>query len=372
MDDVYSHQSVQYVNGKFYGAEDGQITKTLLCVMLKAIAGKFRDVAMVLNVNINADILHSVWKNVVSQISDIAFDISVIMTDGHSSNMPLFNKKSLKNSEDLFAQNEEKLDSKILLLFDPTHLFKNVYNNWLKKINFQCPTFIIDDKKKDMLPSLSHINELYEPEKGKHEKMAYNISEQVLHPQVNEESSVKMAYNISEQVLHPQVNEESSVKMAYNISEQVLHPQVNEESSVKMAYNISEQVLHPQVNEESSVKMAYNISEQVLHPQVNEESSVKMAYNISEQVLHPQVNEESSVKMAYNISEQVLHPQVNEESSVKMAYNISEQVLHPQVNEESSVKMAYNISEQVLHPQVNEESSVKMAYNISEQYYIPK
>ena len=128
-----------------------------------------------------------------------------------------------------------------------------------------------------------------------------------------------------------------------------------------MAYNISEQVLHPQVNEESSVKMAYNISEQVLHPQVNEESSVKMAYNISEQVLHPQVNEESSVKMAYNISEQVLHPQVNEESSVKMAYNISEQVLHPQVNEESSVKMAYKISEQVLHPQVNEESSVKMA-----------
>ena len=32
MDEVYSYQSVQYVNGKFYGDEDGQITKTLLCV----------------------------------------------------------------------------------------------------------------------------------------------------------------------------------------------------------------------------------------------------------------------------------------------------------------------------------------------------
>ena len=70
-------------------------------------------------------------------------------------------------------KNEEKLDSKILLLFDPAHLFKNVYNNWLKKINFQCPTFITDDKKKDMLP--------------------YKISEQVLHPQVIEKSSLKMA-----------------------------------------------------------------------------------------------------------------------------------------------------------------------------------
>ena len=100
--------------------------------MLKAIAGKYSDiVALVPIVNINADILHSVWKNVVSQISDIGFDISITIT-----NMSLFNKKMLKNSEDLFVQNEEKVDIKIFLLFDPTHLFKNVYNNWMKKINF--------------------------------------------------------------------------------------------------------------------------------------------------------------------------------------------------------------------------------------------
>ena len=95
------------------------------------------------------------------------------MTDRHSSNMLLFNKKILKNSG-LFVQNEEKLDSKIFLLFDPTHLFKSVYNNWFKKINFQCPNFITDDKKKDMLPPFSHINELYELEKGKHEKWHIN------------------------------------------------------------------------------------------------------------------------------------------------------------------------------------------------------
>ena len=128
----------------------------------------------------------------VSQISDIGSDISVTMTDGHSSNMSLFNKKILKNS-DQFVQNEEKLDGKIFMSFDPTQLFKNVYNNWLPKINFQCPTFITDHKKKDMLASFLHINELYEPEKGKHLKMAYKISEQVLHPQVIEKSSVKMA-----------------------------------------------------------------------------------------------------------------------------------------------------------------------------------
>ena len=60
MDEVYSHQSVQYVNGKIMGQEMDRLQK-LLCVMLKAIAGKYSDiVAMVPIVNINADILYSV------------------------------------------------------------------------------------------------------------------------------------------------------------------------------------------------------------------------------------------------------------------------------------------------------------------------
>ena len=37
-------------------------------------------------VNINHDILFNVWNNVVTKLSDIGFDIAVMMTDGHSSN----------------------------------------------------------------------------------------------------------------------------------------------------------------------------------------------------------------------------------------------------------------------------------------------
>ena len=52
LDEVYSNQCVQYVVGKFFGAEGGEITKTLLCLMLKSICGKYRDVvAMVPIVN---------------------------------------------------------------------------------------------------------------------------------------------------------------------------------------------------------------------------------------------------------------------------------------------------------------------------------
>ena len=86
MDVVYSHQDNQYI--KFYGAENGELTKTMLCVMLKSIVRKYRDiVSMVPIVGINADKLYSMWKNIVSQVTMIGFGIAVTMTDGHSSNM---------------------------------------------------------------------------------------------------------------------------------------------------------------------------------------------------------------------------------------------------------------------------------------------
>ena len=104
---VYSHQAVQYVNGKFFGAVGGEITKTMMCVMMKSIAGKYRDiVAMAPVVNINADKLHLLWTDVVNKVIKIGFDVAVTMTDGHSSNMNFFNKKMLKKPTDVFALDE--------------------------------------------------------------------------------------------------------------------------------------------------------------------------------------------------------------------------------------------------------------------------
>ena len=41
MDEVYSRKMVQYTNGKFYGIENGAPTRTVLCVMLKSVAGRY-------------------------------------------------------------------------------------------------------------------------------------------------------------------------------------------------------------------------------------------------------------------------------------------------------------------------------------------
>ena len=172
-------EEVQYINGKFFGAENGELMKTLLCVMIKSVAGKYCDIiSMVPIVNINADKLYSIWKNLVPQMTSIAFETAVTMTDGHSSNMKLFNIKILKNvPENLSVPNYENIGSYIFLLFDLPHLFKNVYNNWMNKKIFECPHVDSSGIKTFIFPNFSHLKELYDIESGKSQKMAYKLKE---------------------------------------------------------------------------------------------------------------------------------------------------------------------------------------------------
>ena len=69
MYEVYSRKMVQYTNGKFYGIENGATTKTVLCVMLKSVAGRYRDVISMSPIcNIK---LYEGWSNVTKIASEI-------------------------------------------------------------------------------------------------------------------------------------------------------------------------------------------------------------------------------------------------------------------------------------------------------------
>ena len=47
LDEVFSQVKAQYSNsvGKIYGLENGVPTKTILCTLVKSVAGKYRDIA---------------------------------------------------------------------------------------------------------------------------------------------------------------------------------------------------------------------------------------------------------------------------------------------------------------------------------------
>ena len=106
MDEVHCLQSVQFCNGKFYGMENNQSTKTLLVVMIRSVAGSYRDVVcMSPTHNINQEKIFKVWTDVIRHVTAIGFDVVATMTDGHSANMKFFSSLI----RDLNLQNDERV-----------------------------------------------------------------------------------------------------------------------------------------------------------------------------------------------------------------------------------------------------------------------
>ena len=146
MDEVHCQKSVNYSNGKFFGLENNEVSKTLLCLMIKSVSGKYRDVIYMTPIsNINDEKLYIAWDNSVKVLTSIGFDVVATMTDGHLSNLKLF-RRLLKCGDNHFSiSNPYSLDKKIFLLFDTVHLFKNMWKNFLKYLIFEYPKFPVKD-----------------------------------------------------------------------------------------------------------------------------------------------------------------------------------------------------------------------------------
>ena len=133
-DEVYVKQLVLYANGTFYGNENDTITKRLLCVTLKSIAGSYRDVITMSPMSTaNAETIPKVWTNVVKHTTELDFNIVATTSDGHKSNMKMFRKLLCPGKLQSSVPNPFKVSSKIFLLFDSTHLLKCVYHNFREK-----------------------------------------------------------------------------------------------------------------------------------------------------------------------------------------------------------------------------------------------
>lgn len=202
LDEVHVQKNVQYTNGQFFGLENNEVTKTLLCVMIKSVSGKYRDVVSMTPItNINHDKLRIIWENNMQALFEIGFEVYLTMSDGHDSNVKFFrllHKDGLKYS----IQNPFDTDKLVFLMFDPVHLFKNFYNNFMKAVTFSFPSFKFVDSiipeclGGTMEASFLHIKNLYDIEIGKPLKLAHKLNEKVLNPAVIERTSLKLADSV--------------------------------------------------------------------------------------------------------------------------------------------------------------------------------
>ena len=189
MDEVYVASKVEYTCGKYFGCENGTPTKTLLGTMLKSVAGHYKDIVSLTPLTrIDYKIIAEVFTALLETAVKIGCDITVSLLDGHSSNCKCY-KELCSGMINLSIVNPLKAGYRILLLFDPVHVFKNFYNNLLNKLYFECPNF----EDKFLKPNLQHIKDMYNAELGKSVKIAYRLSDKVLNPATIERSNVSLA-----------------------------------------------------------------------------------------------------------------------------------------------------------------------------------
>ena len=80
--------------------------------------------------------------------------------------------------------------SVLFLLYDLTHLFKNIYNNWITE-KMQKLRYIDPDSKETKIASFAHIKEIYENEKNLTVK-ATNIDFTTIYPTNFDKQKVRL------------------------------------------------------------------------------------------------------------------------------------------------------------------------------------
>ena len=126
---VFTSQRVEYSGGQFYGNENQAPTKTLLSFFLSSMHGSYEDLVCFIPTTslTSASLLHH-FNMVFTKIQAIGFDVKLVLTDGHKTNIKFFTELG-KGCLELLIQNSGP-ESSFFTMFDSVHIFKNFYNNF--------------------------------------------------------------------------------------------------------------------------------------------------------------------------------------------------------------------------------------------------
>lgn len=191
IDEVFTARRIEYVNGRFFGYQGEAASKTLLCIMVKSVAGKFCDVVSLTPItNCTSKDVKRHFDAVLVALKQVELDVVAISVDNHTSNRKFYTDELCGGTITPSIPNPIDPENRIFLLIDSTHNFKNIKNNFQNKKVFTCPSFqgkSMDNVKYD------HVQALFEKEQGKAVKMAHKLSDKVLFPKVLEKTNVMLA-----------------------------------------------------------------------------------------------------------------------------------------------------------------------------------
>ncbi len=192
LDEIYCAERAEYAGGKFFGNIENGMCRTVLCFMIKSIGGKYSDIVAMYPVkNLDSTKILQEFNCVVEALTGIGFKVAAISVDNASPNRKFYVEGLCSGNLKTSVPHPFASEKSIFLLFDSVHNFKNVYNNFQTRKQFEFPA--MTDSQTEQTASFFHLEDLYSIEMGKPVKMAYKLSDKVLHPTNIEKTNVQLA-----------------------------------------------------------------------------------------------------------------------------------------------------------------------------------
>ena len=193
IDEIYIAKRVEYSSGEVQGlTPDGSVASTLLCFMIKSLAGKYKDIVSIYPMaTLTAEKLNECYKEVANLLREMNVTVAAISVDNAATNRKFF--------VDFLCDGNLKthiIDSvteqPVYLIFDPVHTFKNVYNNFQSRKHFHCPS-MNPSQTEGCESRFQDIVDLYNYEAIMSLKKAHKLNPSVLEPKSIQKTSVKLA-----------------------------------------------------------------------------------------------------------------------------------------------------------------------------------
>ncbi len=201
IDEIYNAQRVEYAGGKFFGSQEGgALSKTLLSFMVKSLAGPYSDVVSFRQITtLDSSTIKEEYDQVMEALNSVGFKIKCVSMDNATPNRKFFVDALCNGDLKPSIPHPQLPDESLFLMFDSVHNFKNIYNNFLNRRVFRLPPFpnaemwTASQDQEQFSAQVAHVEELYYKELGKPVKLAYKLSEKVLHPTAIEKTNVQLA-----------------------------------------------------------------------------------------------------------------------------------------------------------------------------------
>ena len=134
IDEVYLSKRVEASGGQVFGLTDGcDVAATALCFMVKSLSSGYKDmVAMYPIKNLRAENQKTCFDKVMTLLHEVGFNVVAISVDNAPANRKFFKYYLCDGTLEDSVVNSFTSGQKFLI-FDPTHIIKNIYNNFLSK-----------------------------------------------------------------------------------------------------------------------------------------------------------------------------------------------------------------------------------------------